>query len=136
MLTGAVVGAAFGAIFIFYIIVIVLTLYAWAQILRKAGYSPWWALVGFVPLLNLVMFFVFAFARWPILSGGQPSGPVGGYVPPGTYPGSPSVPGYTPPPAAPSLAPPGWYPDPRNPGGVRYWNGHDWTDETKPPDEF
>jgi uncharacterized membrane protein YhaH (DUF805 family) len=37
-----------------------------AAILRKAGYSGWWVLVALVPLLNVIMFWVFAFARWPI----------------------------------------------------------------------
>jgi hypothetical protein len=37
------------------------------QIVRKAGYSGWWVLVLFVPLLNMVMLWVFAFASWPNL---------------------------------------------------------------------
>ncbi len=37
-----------------------------AMILRKAGYSGWWVLISFVPLLNVIMFWVFAFARWPL----------------------------------------------------------------------
>lgn len=27
---------------------------------------------------------------------------------------------------------PGWYPDPDRPGGVRWWNGNDWTDDQPP----
>jgi hypothetical protein len=40
---------------------------AGASILRKAGYSPWWVLTGFVPLVNIVMVIAFAFADWPVL---------------------------------------------------------------------
>jgi hypothetical protein len=37
------------------------------SIVRKAGYSGWWVLLGLVPLVNLVMVFAFAFADWPVL---------------------------------------------------------------------
>jgi hypothetical protein len=37
------------------------------KIIRKAGYSGWWVLLAFVPLVNLVMFWVFAFSRWPAI---------------------------------------------------------------------
>jgi uncharacterized membrane protein YhaH (DUF805 family) len=37
-----------------------------ALVLRKAGYSGWWVLLGFVPIVGLVMLWVFAFSRWPI----------------------------------------------------------------------
>ena len=37
-----------------------------AMILRKAGYSGWWILISLIPILNIIMFWVFAFARWPI----------------------------------------------------------------------
>lgn len=35
-------------------------------ILRKAGYSGWLVLLGLIPLVNLVLFFVFAFSEWPV----------------------------------------------------------------------
>ena len=37
------------------------------KILNKAGYSGWWSLLVVVPLVNIVMFWVFAFADWPAL---------------------------------------------------------------------
>jgi hypothetical protein len=37
------------------------------SIVRKAGYSGWWVLGGLVPLANVVLFFAFAFADWPVL---------------------------------------------------------------------
>jgi hypothetical protein len=36
-----------------------------ARILRRAGRSRWWTIIAFVPLLNLVGLWVFAFVRWP-----------------------------------------------------------------------
>jgi hypothetical protein len=38
-----------------------------ANILHKAGRSRWWTILAFIPLLNLVGFWVFAFTRWPAL---------------------------------------------------------------------
>lgn len=37
---------------------------AW-KIVKKAGYSGLWSLLGFVPVLNVVMLWVFAFSSWP-----------------------------------------------------------------------
>ena len=36
-------------------------------ILRKAGFSGWWCLLGFVPIVNIIMIWVFALADWPNL---------------------------------------------------------------------
>lgn len=36
-------------------------------IVKKAGFSPAWALFGFIPIVNFIMLWVFAFARWPAL---------------------------------------------------------------------
>ena len=41
------------------------------RILNRAGYSRWWLLTMVVPLLNLIMLWVFAFAVWPVA---RPSG--------------------------------------------------------------
>ena len=53
------------------IALVVLVLIVWAfaavfgRILNRAGYSRWWLLTVAVPLLNLIMLWVFAFANWP-----------------------------------------------------------------------
>ena len=68
-------GAAFGVLVLVYLGVIILTVVAWVKILSKAGYSGWWVLIGIVPLVNVIMFFVFAFSEWPVLreqSSGRP----------------------------------------------------------------
>jgi hypothetical protein len=36
------------------------------HIVKKSGYAAAWALLAFVPLLNLVMLYYFAFSDWPI----------------------------------------------------------------------
>jgi hypothetical protein len=43
------------------------------NILIKAGYSPWWALTMFVPILNIIMLWIFANSEWPILKQQQDS---------------------------------------------------------------
>ncbi|MEY2503552.1 MAG: hypothetical protein QOI07_3889 [Verrucomicrobiota bacterium] len=40
---------------------------AFVRIVQKAGYSGLWVLVLLVPVLNVVMLFVFAFSEWPML---------------------------------------------------------------------
>jgi uncharacterized membrane protein YhaH (DUF805 family) len=56
------------------IVTIIIALCIWlpVRILHKAGYSGWWVLIGFVPLVNIVMVWVFAFADWPGLRAVQP----------------------------------------------------------------
>ncbi len=39
------------------------------KILKKAGYSKWWAATIIVPYLNIIMIWVFAFSKWPSSQG-------------------------------------------------------------------
>lgn len=52
-----------------WLIVLLVTLLGWFiptwKIVKKAGFNPAWSFVGFVPLLNIVMLWVFALASWP-----------------------------------------------------------------------
>lgn len=59
------------SIFHWLIVVAVLVLYfiPVVKILRKAGYSGWWSLILLIPLVNIIMIYVFAFADWPALRG-------------------------------------------------------------------
>jgi uncharacterized membrane protein YhaH (DUF805 family) len=41
------------------------------KVLNKAGYSGWWSVLALVPLVNVIMFWVFAFADWPSLRGSE-----------------------------------------------------------------
>lgn len=41
-------------------------IYGWARIFQKAGHSGALCLLMLVPVLNVIMFFWFAFSTWPI----------------------------------------------------------------------
>jgi hypothetical protein len=49
------------------IAVMIVLFWPWAQIFSKAGYSRWLCLTVYVPLLNIIVLFWFAFADWPVL---------------------------------------------------------------------
>ncbi|ACQ82173.1 hypothetical protein Bcav_3932 [Beutenbergia cavernae DSM 12333] len=56
-----------GVALVVYIAFAIVMLIAYIRIIQKAGYSGWWVLIALVPIVNLVMFLVFAFSRWPVL---------------------------------------------------------------------
>jgi hypothetical protein len=51
---------------------IVLLLYAAAivlpfgQLLRRTGYSRWWILLSFIPIINVVGLWILEYGKWPI----------------------------------------------------------------------
>lgn len=52
----------------FYILLplfVVFTLWLGYRILQKAGLDGWWTLVLLLPIVNVIMIWVFAFGRWP-----------------------------------------------------------------------
>ena len=46
--------------------ILLVLMWPYVKIVQKAGYSGWHVLWMFLPIINLVMLFVFAFSRWPI----------------------------------------------------------------------
>ena len=48
-----------------YLILLVFYIWAVVRIIHRSGYSGWWILIGLVPVLNVIMFFVFAFKKSP-----------------------------------------------------------------------
>lgn len=50
---------------LFWFVVALFFLWLYSRILSRAGFSGWWALLSLVPILNLVMLWVFAFVDWP-----------------------------------------------------------------------
>ena len=109
---GALVGASGAVIVVIYLAIVVASIVGTVKIVSKAGYSGWFVLLALVPLVNLVMFFVFAFSDWPVQKelrhyrqGGVGTG-YGGYPAP-QWPNQPT-PGYP----AGSQFQPGWPPPP------------------------
>jgi hypothetical protein len=47
------------------LIIILIPLLLFRPIAKKAGYSGWWALTMIFPIVNIIMVWVFAFAKWP-----------------------------------------------------------------------
>jgi hypothetical protein len=48
-----------------------------ARIIRRTGNSPWWCLLFFVPLGNLIGLWLLAFLPWPATDGAARSSPTG-----------------------------------------------------------
>ena len=45
--------------------ILVIPFIIFSPILNKAGFSRWWSLCFFVPIVNILMVWVFAFIEWP-----------------------------------------------------------------------
>ncbi len=59
-------GMSIGAIQILFIVgyILIFIVPIW-KIVSKAGYSGAWSLLMIIPVLNVIMLWVFAFSRWP-----------------------------------------------------------------------
>ncbi len=62
---------------IIFLIVMAIVIIPYWMIWKKAGFSPWLSLLMFVPLVNLVMLYVLAFAEWKVVPVGQAPSPSG-----------------------------------------------------------
>ena len=60
------------------ILLLVATTWAAWRVARKAGFHPTWGLVVLVPVVNLIVLWVFAFMiEWPALRSGPTTGEPG-----------------------------------------------------------
>jgi hypothetical protein len=50
------------------LLIIVIIYYPIYKIIRRAGFSGWWVLVSFVPVVNVIAIWFFAFCKWPNLN--------------------------------------------------------------------
>lgn len=55
-----------GPEFVIFVLVVLIAIVPYWKIFSKAGYSGALSLLLFVPLLNIILLFWFAFAEWPI----------------------------------------------------------------------
>jgi hypothetical protein len=103
--------AVFGIIALFAVIISIVL--HW-RIAAKAGYPGAMSLLLLIPLVNFVVYILFAFSEWPIeraLRGGGPGGPGPAmpnpsYVPPGGGGYAPPPTPYFPPSSTPPVIPP------------------------------
>jgi ATP/ADP translocase len=54
-----------GAQLLVQLVIMAVLLIPMSNIVKRAGYNPWLVLLGIIPLVNIVMFLVFAFSKWP-----------------------------------------------------------------------
>ena len=48
------------------LVIILVPLLIYRPLAKKAGFSGWWALVCWIPFVNIVVLWVFAFIEWPV----------------------------------------------------------------------
>jgi len=51
---------------IIFVVMVAVVLYPTGRILRRLGLSPFWSLLVFIPLVNLIFLWVLAFSEWPL----------------------------------------------------------------------
>ena len=64
---GGIIAAVMGFYLIFMIIFLASVIIPFWFILKKAGFSPWLALINLVPLGTLILLYVVAFAEWKVV---------------------------------------------------------------------
>jgi len=56
-----------GILPLYLLLFLAFNIWCYFRILKKTGRSPWWSLIILVPFVNVIMIWVFAFARWPTI---------------------------------------------------------------------
>ena len=44
-----------------------ITVVPFIRIFQKAGRTGWWAVLMFIPVINVILLWIFAFSKWPAL---------------------------------------------------------------------
>jgi uncharacterized membrane protein YhaH (DUF805 family) len=109
--TGASAGlfAGLGVLLFVYLAIAVLGIVAAVKIVTKAGYSGWWVLIAFIPIVGSIFVLIFAFSTWPVTQEVEMLKRQlgsGGYGGPGGHGGRPGSGGGTPGPGP--SGPPPW----------------------------
>jgi len=50
---------------LWFIVTVALIVYPAGRILKRMGFSPLWSIAIFIPVVNLIVFWVLAFTDWP-----------------------------------------------------------------------
>jgi len=59
-------GMGFGPMhWLFFVIMVTIVVWPLGRILSRAGFSPLWSIVAFIPIVNLIALWLFALADWP-----------------------------------------------------------------------
>lgn len=69
---------------IFFLIFAVVVIIPYWFIWKKAGFSPWFSLLMFIPMVNFIMLYVLAFADWKVVP--VPQQPLAYPYPPASIP--------------------------------------------------
>ncbi len=84
--------AGLGILLFVYLAIAVLSIVAAVKIVTKAGYSGWWVLIAFIPIVGSIFVLIFAFSTWPVTQEVETLKRQlgsGGYGAPGGYGGRP-----------------------------------------------
>lgn len=66
MMQDGILPAMYGPVhWLMFVIFIVLVAYPVGRILRRMGFSPLWAILAFLPLVNLLGLWIVALSDWP-----------------------------------------------------------------------
>ena len=49
------------------LVIVGVPLWIFSRAVARAGFSAWWTVLGIVPVIGLIMLWVFAYAKWPAL---------------------------------------------------------------------
>jgi glycopeptide antibiotics resistance protein len=71
-MNGGILAAIFGAYLVFIVVLMAIIIIPFWFILKKAGFSPWLALINIVPFGTLILLYVLAFAGWKVIPVPQP----------------------------------------------------------------
>lgn len=57
----------FGVVhWLFFVVMVAVVLYPVGRILGRIGLSPFWSLLSFIPVVNLIALWVLSFSEWPL----------------------------------------------------------------------
>ena len=48
-----------------FLMFLILVVYPTGRVLSRIGFSGWWALLAFIPIVNVIALWVVAFGDWP-----------------------------------------------------------------------